>query len=87
MTTAAAPVAIDPNSFDEHALQALAVLLMHKQDTQWMTAAEISKELRDQHGIGLHWKKIESAFEGNPSAVARRKESKQWHFRILRAGE
>jgi hypothetical protein len=87
MTTTAPPVAIDPNSFEEPVLQALAVLLIHKQDKQWMTAAEISKELRDQHGIGLHWKKIESAFEDNPSAVSRRKESKQWHFRILRAGE
>jgi hypothetical protein len=87
MTTTAAPVAIDPGSFEEPVLQALTVLLIHKQDTQWMTAAEISKELRDQHGIGLHWKKIESAFEDNPSAVARRKASKQWQFRILRAGE
>ena len=85
--SAAAPVAVDPNSFDEPVLQALALLLTHKQDTQWMTAAEISKELRDHHGIGLHWRKIESAYEENNGVVARRKKSKQWQFAILRSGE
>jgi hypothetical protein len=83
-TTSATTSPLDPNSFDETLLQALAVLL---NEGSWLTAATISKKLRDEHGLGLHWKKIESAFEDSPNAVSRRKKSKQWHFRILRAGK
>lgn len=73
-----------PNSFDEPLLQALAVL--HNEGT-WLTAATISKKLRDEHGIGVHWKKMETVFATNGGVVARRKKSKQWQFEILRAGE
>jgi hypothetical protein len=82
MTATTVPTAApwDPNSFDEPLLQALAVLLNER---TWLTAAAISKKLRDEHGIGVHWKKIETVFAENAGAVARRKKSKQWHFGIL----
>ncbi len=83
MTTAA----VNPISFDEPLLQALAVLLAQRQATKWLTAADISSQLRDDYGVGLHWKKIESVFLENSDAVARRKRAKQWQFTILKRGE
>ena len=75
---------LDPNSFDDPLLQALAVL---RNEATWLTAAEISKKLRDEDGIGLHWRKIETVFSANPGVVARRKKAKQWQFSILQPGE
>jgi len=86
MSAATVPTAapLDPNSFDEPLLQALAVL---RNAGTWLTAATISNKLRDEHGVGVHWRKIETVFAANAGAVARRKKSKQWQFAILRAGE
>jgi|SRR5438876_1281248 len=83
-TTVPTAALLDPNSFDEPLLQALAVL---RNEGTWLTAATISKKLRDEHGIGVHWKKIETVFAANAGVVARRKKSKQWQLAILRAGE
>ena len=91
MTSSPAVVAseLDPNSFEEPALEILAVLFnqkLRKRDA-WLTASSISTILRDQYGSGLHWRKIYNALFEMGSAVVRRKKSRQWEFAILRQGE
>jgi hypothetical protein len=76
---------LDPTSFDGTHLQALAVLLTRK--NQWITASSISKTLRDDHGIGVHWRTIQTVLFDNPKSASRRKKAGQWQFSILKHGE
>lgn len=76
---------VNPNSFEDPLLQALAILLIHKRE--WLTAAAISQKLRDDYGIGLHWRKIVNIFSSHADAVTRRRRAKQWQFSILNPGE
>lgn len=84
VSPAAVPT-VNPNSFDGPLLQALAVLLIHK--PEWLTAAAISQTLRDDFGLGVHWKTIQTALSDNRQSAARRKRSRQWEFSILKPGE
>lgn len=86
---ASAPTLLDPNTFDDESLQALAVLFNQKQGGKsiWLTASDLSKRLRDQDGIGLHWRRIRNIFLANSANVARRKKGGHWEFSILKPGE
>jgi len=88
-TSAVALNPIDPNSFEEILLQALAVLFNQRlaDKSVWLTAGDVSRVLRDEHAIGVHWRTIRNLFLTNKAQVARRKRAGQWQFSILRPGE
>lgn len=78
---------LDPRSFDNDLDRVLAVLANTQQDgSEWLTAPQISAALRDSHGIGLHWRRIESLLATNRECVGRRKRNRQWQYMILAGG-
>ena len=76
--------------FKDNLEQILAVLFNVKKEADgigWMTAAEISKELRDNCGISLHWKTVDTALRKRKDLVVRRKRLRRWQFSIMSQGE
>jgi hypothetical protein len=88
-SSAVATPLLDPNAFKEELLQVLAVLFNQKQIDRsvWLTGSQLSTRLRDDHGIGLHWRTLESMLFGDKTRVARRRRGRQWQFSILKPGE
>jgi hypothetical protein len=80
---------LDPHTFDDELLQLLAVLFNQKyiDKSVWLTGSELSRRLRDDHGIGLHWRTIENMLFADKTRVARRRRVRQWQFSILKPGE
>lgn len=52
-----------------------------------MSAATISKTLRDDFGIDLHWRTIYSLLSDSPGLVSRKKASGTWQFSAMAAAE
>jgi hypothetical protein len=85
MSTPAPP---QPEDFQEPLQQVLAFLFSSKKaGTDWLTASEISSSLLKDHGLSLHWKKIETILSDNPTFAARRKKNKKWQFTITNPGQ
>lgn len=77
-----------PQTFSDDLERILAVLHNAKlAGTQWQTAVQISGSLRDECGISLHWRTIQTVLMGSREFVDRRKRQHRWHFTILTAGE
>src|SRR5262247_107939 len=78
----------DPRAFDGDLDRMLAVLLRAKGlGAPWLKATEISKILRDDFGIGVHWKTVETVLSEDKKIAARRKRNRSWEFTILGPGE
>ncbi len=88
-TSAIAFNPIDPNSFDDTLLRALAVLFNQRLSDKsvWLTATDVSKVLRDEYAVGIHWRTIQNLFLGEKTEVTRRKRGGRWQFSIMKAGE
>jgi hypothetical protein len=77
----------DPNTLKSDLDRVLAALANFKQQgSDWLTATQISASLRDGHGIGIHWRRIESLLQNNRDLVDRRKRDRHWQYMVLRAG-
>lgn len=52
----------------------------------WMSAVEISRHLRDECGVAIHWRTVDAMLDANRSLVARRKRLARWEYKILGNG-
>jgi hypothetical protein len=80
----------DPKAFEDPLGQALAVLnqlSLLEGSTGWASAGAISRALRDEHRIGLHWRTIDALFHEARNLVTRRKRGGRWEYRLLAAGQ
>ncbi|HKV72692.1 MAG TPA: hypothetical protein VJN62_15680 [Gemmatimonadales bacterium] len=86
MTTGTLP---DPAGFDDPLDQSLAVLkrLTLPPPGDWLSSGDLSRDLRDVHGLSVHWRTIDALFGANLTLVTRRKRGQKWEYKILAAGE
>ena len=79
---------VDPSAFEEPLDQALAVLYNAKigEGSDWRSSLTISTELRDDYGIPLHWRTIDSLLDVNRELAQRRKRQRRWEYLILSDG-
>lgn len=79
---------IDPRVFDDNLQRVLAVILIKKQlGIQWISSLEISQTLRDEFGLQIHWKTIDSILRATNNFVHRRKRKLRWEYFLLSEGE
>jgi hypothetical protein len=78
---------VDPSNFDSDLQQALCILANNLGSKEPMTTADISRILREEWGINLHWRTISAAFDKNRTMVSRRKRKHKWHYSILAKGQ
>lgn len=77
----------DPNTFSSDLDRVLVALVNFKQQgSDWLTATQISAFLRDDYGIGIHWRRIESLLQSNRDLAGRRKHDRHWQYMVLQAG-
>jgi len=76
----------DPTNFDTEIQQALCVLANNSHIGELLTTAEISRLLREEWGVNLHWRTIGAVFDKNKTLVARKKRKHKWHYSILTQG-
>jgi hypothetical protein len=79
---------VDPRVFEDSLRRILAVLLVNKQQGRhWTGALEVSKALRDQFGIPIHWRTIDATLAEANNLVQRRKRERRWEYLLLANGE
>lgn len=84
------PELLDPHEYDGDLERALAML--HNASAngagRWSTAAALSRSLRDEHRISIHWRTIGAKLDSHRREyVARRKRNGRWEYQILKEGE
>ncbi len=79
---------LDPLSYGTELEQVLSVLfnLEKNEDSLWHSALEISNMLRDEHGIDIHWRTVDSTLLKNKQYVVRKKTAKRWVYKLLAQG-
>ena len=77
---------VDPTGFDSELKQSLCVLANTTEPDKWLTSADISRLLRENWGINVHWRTIGAAFDKNKTLVTRRKRKHKWQYAILAKG-
>jgi len=81
-------VKIDPRAFDNNLQRVLAVILIKRQlGSQWISSLEISQMLRDEFGLQLHWKTIDTTLGESSNLVQRKKRKLRWEYFLLSEGE
>lgn len=79
---------IDPRVFDDDLRRILSITLLRKQQgIQWSSGLEISQILRDEFGIQIHWRTIDSILSSNNNLVQRKKRKLRWEYLLLADGE
>lgn len=78
---------VDPRNFDSELQQALCILANGSSTSEPLTTAEISRILREEWGVNLHWRTISAAFDKNRALVTRKKRKHKWHYSILAKGQ
>lgn len=53
----------------------------------WVSAVDISRIMRDDYGIRIHWKTILTLLTAQNKLTDRRKRSGRWQFKLMRDGE
>lgn len=53
---------------------------------EWSSSVETSRHLRDQSGIEIHWRTIDSLLAANRHLVSRRKRLARWEYKLLETG-
>ena len=53
---------------------------------RWVSAAEVSRHLREAHGIDLHWRTIDATLAKDRAYAKRRKRAGRWEYVLLGAG-
>lgn len=80
----------DPRLFPDplsQSLAALSQLTAVEGGSGWAPAGDVSRTLRDVHGIDVHWRTIDALFAEARKLVTRRKRGPRWEYRLLVAGE
>ena len=79
---------IDPVTYDDDTLKALAVLSNAKGSNGdgWLSAADIAKTLRDSHSVNVHWRVVRNLLLADKKLVHRRKRGGHWQFAIMQPG-
>ncbi len=81
---------INPSEFTSCFERALCILHNWQIDSSnepWLTAAEISKRLREVWGLSCHWRTISTELDKDKTLVARRKRNHRWQYFILEKGK
>lgn len=80
---------LDPTQFGEKLECVLAQLhsLTTESDQSWYSAVEVSRALRDRHGVRIHWRTIDALLGRNCECVDRRKRQRRWEYILLAEGE
>jgi hypothetical protein len=79
---------IDPRAFDDNIRRILATILLKKQiRIQWSSALEISQTLRDEFGVQIHWRTIDTTLAETNNLVQRKKRKLRWEYLLLTDGE
>jgi len=79
---------IDPGIFDDDLRRILSIILLKKQQgVQWPSGLEISQMLRDEFGIPIHWRTVDSILSNNSNLVQRKKRKLRWEYLLLADGE
>lgn len=78
---------MDARAFKDCLQQALAGLHnLAEKGEAWATSSEISRHLRDEFGLQIHWRTIDSLFNKNRKSAARRKLKGRWEYMLLDEG-
>lgn len=78
---------IDPRTMTDPLERALCVMYNESLNgNKWLTAADVSRELRDKWGISLHWRTIGSLLDRSKILATRKKKNKRWYYSLLDAG-
>ena len=80
---------LDPHGFESQLEQILTGLfnLSQEGDRSWWSGLEISHYLRDEHGIQIHWRTIDSLIGKNRDYAHRRKRKLRWEYYLLAPAE
>lgn len=83
------PDILDPRTLDDDLLKVLSVLLRAKHSGQvpWLSAPQISKILRQDFGIPIHWITIQTLLKKDKRIADRRRRHGRWEFAIMQNGE
>lgn len=85
--TPGGPPLPDPRTLSEDLHRVIAVLIRTKAEGEpWGSAAELSARLRDEFGIRLHWRTIETLLSTDRRLVERRKRERRWEFAVMEPG-
>jgi len=78
---------MDASAFEDDLHQVLAALHNLIEGGQpWVSSADISRHLRDQFGLQIHWRTIDKLLAGERGQAARRKRQRRWEYMILEEG-
>lgn len=87
-TTPSPPNDIDPRTYATELDQVLATLIRAKrQGTNWISSVELSRNLRDEYSLSIHWRRMDSLLADARGKVQRRKRQNRWEYLILADGE
>lgn len=78
---------LDPRGHDSELEQALCVLAAQPRSKNgWLTATDISRILRHDFGMGVHWRTVATCLDKSKDCVTRRKRNRRWWYQILDKG-
>jgi len=80
---------VDPVNLSGDLERVLAVLfnLGFDSDRRWWSAAEVSRTLREKHGVRLHWRTIDALLSRNLNCVDRRRRKGRYEYYLLTEGK
>ena len=64
-----------------------AMVLMSGEGDDWSHASDIARYLHNEHGVELHWRRIQALLDNNKTLVSRRKRRRRWQYNLLKAGK
>ncbi|MDD2912139.1 MAG: hypothetical protein PHF77_01250 [Candidatus Bipolaricaulis anaerobius] len=80
---------VDPVNLSEDLDRVLAALfnLGLDSDRKWWSAAEVSRMLREKHGVRVHWRTIDALLSRNLNCVDRRRRKGRHEYFLLAGGK
>ena len=79
---------VDVRAFDSESDRILASIFnLSDGSTDWPSSLAISNSLRDEHGVHIHWRTIDSILANNRELMGRRKRGGRWQYKLSDAGQ
>lgn len=77
----------DPAGVDARVHQILAsIVALASGGDDWPSATTLSRHLRDECGVDIHWRTVDAQLAANRSLVSRRKRQGRWEYKLLESG-
>jgi hypothetical protein len=79
---------VDARAFDDELRRILSAIynLTPQGGDRWVSAVQVSHHLRDEYGLGLHWKTIDALLSVHRLHVSRQRRSNRWRYMLLASG-